>query len=103
MSWKLWLDDQSFEVKEREAPAGFLPATSIAEAKSFINVLGLPEFMDLDHDLGKNETTMDFLKWLVEKYPDGPVPEYDVHSANPIGKLNIHSFLKSWKRVCGGQ
>ena len=98
MAWKLWLDDQSFDIEERKAPKGYMPATSISEAKRFVNVLGLPEFMDLDHDLGKDETAMDFLKWLQTEYPDGPIPEYNVHSENPIGKLNILSFIKSWKK-----
>jgi hypothetical protein len=102
MAWNLWLDDQAFELKERKAPAGFLPASSVQEAQRFINVLGLPEFMDLDHDLGKDGTAMDFLKWLVEKYPDGPVPGYNVHSENPIGKLNIYSYIKSWKKSIDG-
>jgi hypothetical protein len=54
--------------------------------------------MDLDHDLGENDRTMDFLKWLQENYPNGPVPVSSVHSRNPEGAKNILSFISSWRR-----
>lgn len=59
-----------------------------------------PTFMSLDHDLGGEDTTMVFLRRLVNEVWDGlkQVPEYRVHSANPVGKENIISFMESWKR-----
>jgi hypothetical protein len=97
MTWKLWLDDQCNEIASRKAPDGFIACESVIEAQRFVNVLGLPGFMDLDHDLGE-KTALDFLKWLVEKFPDGPVPEYKIHSENPIGKQNIRSYLENWRK-----
>ena len=95
--WSLWIDDQLDEVPGRKTPPGFLGAKSCEEAKELVIAHGIPEFMDLDHDLGE-ESVMTFLKWLADEFPDGPVPEWEVHSQNPIGKQNINSFLDSWKR-----
>lgn len=72
-------------------------------------------FLSLDHDLGlagklidKEDDTeyqidhsvMNFLKWLATTYWDGvaPVPDYAIHSANPVGRENIRSYMESWKR-----
>ena len=91
MTWKLWLD-------ERKALSGYIGCDSVSEAIRFVKVLGLPAEMDLDHDLGNQETAMDFLKWLVKEFPFGPIPEYKIHSQNPIGRKNIESFMDSWKK-----
>jgi len=57
--------------------------------------------MSLDHDLGGDDTTMVFLKRLVNEVWDGKTnpPDYAIHSANPIGSKNIQSFMESWKKV----
>lgn len=54
--------------------------------------------MSLDHDLGGDDTTMVFLKRLVNEVWDGKSnpPNYQVHSANPIGTQNIISYMESW-------
>ena len=73
-------------------------ARSSLEAMEIIQKLGIPSCMYLDHDLGGEDTTMNFLKMLYEAYPDGPIPKYAVHSSNLVGKKNIESFLNSWKK-----
>lgn len=89
---RLFLDDI------REAPPDYTVARSTDEAIVLVQAQW-PEFMSLDHDLGGEDTTMLFLKRLVNEVWDGqPIPDYIVHSANPIGKLNIISFMESWKR-----
>lgn len=100
MTWKLWVDDQldDPETPNRHIPEGFLGAASTEEAKELVTFKGVPDFMDLDHDLGGNDTVMAFLRWLSNTYPDGPVPEYRVHSQNPNGIMNVISYLDSWKR-----
>lgn len=100
MAWKLWLDDQLADpdTPERHTPEGFIGATNSNDACELVEGYGLPVFMDLDHDLGGSDTAMDFLRALVESYPDGPVPEYRVHSANPVGRKNIESFIDSWRK-----
>lgn len=93
MTYKLYLDDL------RPSPGSeWVVARSSNEAEVIIIKQGLPRFMSLDHDLGGDDTTMKFLKSMTELFPNGPVPEYYVHSANPVGKENIISYLESWKR-----
>jgi hypothetical protein len=43
---------------------------------------------------------MVFLRRLVNEVWDGeqPIPDYIVHSANPVGAQNIIAFMESWKR-----
>ena len=73
-------------------------ARSSLEAMEIIQKYGLPSCMYLDHDLGGEDTTMKFLKMLYEAYPDGPIPEYEIHSNNFVGRKNIESFLNSWEK-----
>jgi hypothetical protein len=98
MCWSLWLDDQfkDPECPARHTPKYFVPAGSCEEAIALVENLGPPKFMDLDHDLADGRDAMSFLRWLSTaiKAP----PEYRVHSANPVGRKNIESFMDSWKR-----
>ena len=67
-----------------------------------------PSMMYLDHDLGllHPETglisrglddTMRFLRWATRQFPDWDF-DYEVHSMNPQGCMNIKSFLDSFTR-----
>lgn len=90
---KLYLDDL------RAPPPDFVLARSSEQAIQICKNQ-MPKFMSLDHDLGGIDTAMIFLKRLVDEAWDktSDPPEYYVHSANPVGKLNIISFMESWKR-----
>lgn len=57
-----------------------------------------PEELSLDHDLGGEDRVMDFLKLFHEMCGEKPIPSWKVHSANPVGRLNIMSFMDSWER-----
>ena len=81
---------------------------------------GLPEIVSFDHDLadvhyevdfndwndmtadqlGVEETGLDCAKWIVEYCLDNgfKLPEYHVHSANPVGKKNIQGYLDNAKK-----
>lgn len=100
MTWKLWLDDQinDPDCPDRHAPVGFVGISNSDYACYVVALHGLPEFMDLDHDLGEEDNAMRFLKAIANNFPNGPVPAYNVHSQNPVGKKNIESFLESWKK-----
>ena len=76
-------------------------ARSSQEAMDWVDKNGIPDIISFDHDLGGDDTVMVFLKKFVEKYPDGYKIKYYIHSANPIGRLNIQSFIDSWKRANG--
>ena len=76
-------------------------ARSSKEAIEIVREFGLPDFMALDHDLGGTDTTMVFLYTLSDFFLFSEVepPHFAVHSANPIGSLNIQAFMKSWRDV----
>lgn len=80
-----------------------------------------PELIGFDHDLSfehysdmmgnaeeynklsktfQEKTGMDCAKWLVEfcMNNDLKLPEFYVHSMNPVGKENIESYLNNFKR-----
>jgi len=91
---RLYIDDV------RPCPPNFTLARSSDEAIWQITANGWPSFMSLDHDLGGEDTVMLFLHRLVDDIWDGeqPIPEFYVHSANPVGRLNITAFMRSWKK-----
>lgn len=88
---------------------------------------GLPEIVSFDHDLAdehyveytaahdpksltrgrinydafKEKTGYDCAKWLAQYCVDNnrPIPQYYIHTMNPIGGANIFSILESAKRV----
>ena len=95
------------------------------EFVQYIEINGVPKFVSFDHDLGdtamdeyfrnvatkgtldydniKGKTGLDCAKFLVEYCADEnqPLPEYLVHSANPVGKRNIEGFLENAKKHLG--
>jgi len=91
---RLFIDDI------RTPSEDYIVLRSSEDAIQFIKQNGWPEFISFDHDLGGDDTTMVFLKRLVNEVWDGKTmpPDYIVHSANPIGSKNIVSFMESWKK-----
>lgn len=102
-SKKLYLDDL------RDVPEDFeCFVRSYKHGVEFVKRYGIPHFISFDHDLGEDEngnllpTGYDFAKWLVETDMDnmyGGFPEnfsFNVHSANPVGKENIESYLNNY-------
>lgn len=54
-----------------------------------------------DHDLGGKKDGYDCAKWLIDwcienKYP---APDYDIQSANPVGRENIESIFKTYHKI----
>jgi hypothetical protein len=110
ITWKLWLDDDCNDYEKRDRwipdlPGGYIGAETSEEAIELVQKYGFEnlELIDLDHDLGlypdgSERTAKTFVKWLQETYPDGPVPAFKVHSANPDGAGWLRSYLDSWKR-----
>lgn len=104
MGWKLFLDDDLDNPNAdewRHTPEGFLGAKTSTEAIALVQEHGLPDFMDLDFDLGmvngKIDTAEVFLKWLEVNYHDTP-PAHHTHSRNNQGALWIDSWMDSWRR-----
>ena len=95
MSYRLWLDDV------RPLPSveeDWRLAVSLWEFKRLIELFGLPYYISFDHDLGEGGTGMECARWLVDK--GYTIPEYDVHSANPVGTENIWGLLENYKQFC---
>lgn len=96
--YKMFIDDI------RQPPPGeWVVARSSNEALAYIQTNGMPAFISFDHDLGEDDTTMVFLRKLVDFVWNGDdfPPAYEVHSANPVGAKNIIAFMESWKRSLG--
>ena len=55
-----------------------------------------------DHDLGENskdgyECAKFLVNWCIENGYD--VPDYEIHSANPVGRQNIESVFSTYQKV----
>lgn len=89
---KLYLDDL------RPIPDGYIGVRSYREFVDWITFHGLPAYISFDHDLGLAESGYDCAKWLVEYCLDHEVslPDFDVHSQNPVGKENIIALLNNF-------
>lgn len=102
--WKLYLDDQIFdkETPNRWVLEGYIGASSSDEAKKLVEEKGLPIMIDFDHDLGGDDKATNFLNWLKYWALDRgltEIPQYKIHSANPVGKNNLISLMESWRKV----
>lgn len=64
----------------------------------------IPNFISFDHDLGGDDIAMKVVDFIIEnvlskkyKLPDNF--EFNVHSANPIGKMNIETKLNNFYEI----
>lgn len=81
----------------------------------WISENGLPDMVSFDHDLAdvsynpkttaqsfnyREKTGYDAAKWLCEYcWTNGlPIPDWNVHSANPVGRDNIISILTTFEK-----
>ncbi len=91
---------------------------SYYEFVNYIEKFGLPMYISFDHDLSydaylpenqegdidyenlEEKTGYDACKWLCEYCLENnlSIPEYYVHSANPVGKKNIEMYLENFKK-----
>ena len=91
---KLYLDD--IRVPKTE---GWDIVRNYDEFVFWVRLHGVPDEVSFDHDLGDNntETGYNCAKWLgqycIEK--NIPFPEWNVHSANPVGKANIEAYINN--------
>ena len=93
----LYLDDL------RPTPEGFDRVYSYEEFVDYLERKGLPDFISFDHDLGEDLSGYDCAKYLVEYCLEHqlPLPDYQVHSQNPVGKENIERLLENFRRFEG--
>jgi len=95
-SYKLFLDDL------RDPPDdSWTTVRSYDEGIKKIKDKGSPETISFDHDLGTGKTGDDFAKWLIDQHLDGMFKfksnfKFLVHSANPVGSVNIRKRLDNF-------
>ncbi len=99
---KIYLDDIRTPSND-----DFIILRSHEEAVEYVKNNGIPQYISFDHDLGCDEkgnifpSGFDFAKYLVDmdienKYCFLDDFQFNVHSANPIGKKNIESLLNNY-------
>ena len=89
---KLYLDD----IRKPKTKSWDI-VRSYDEFVKYISENGVPDEISFDHDLGEldNKTGYDCAKWLCDYcWTNGvPMPLWNVHSANPVGRENITNLL----------
>ena len=93
-NYKLFIDDERFPTK----PDWFVARTS-EQAITAIKNYGFPKEIAFDHDLGDDDTVINFLNFLSDYVIDNNIRipkdfKYSIHSQNPVGKENIDSKMK---------
>jgi hypothetical protein len=120
--YKLYLDDVRTPVEKE-----WVVARNYEEFVKVIQELGLKNInvISLDHDLGESaiaeyyanakpnntidyenileKTGMDCCKFLVNESMDTniPLPQVFVHSANPVGRVNMMGLINNYLKSCG--
>lgn len=84
-NYKLFIDDERFPVTD-----DWVIARTSKEAIVATVMMGMPVEISFDHDLGGDDTSRVFIRWLVDALLDEivTIPEgfsFSVHSQNPIG------------------
>lgn len=94
MGIRIWLDDV------RPMPEGFDVWCKTAEHALSVIAVTKTDYISFDHDLGTELTGYDVAKWIEERVFSGwnLYMEYDIHSANPVGRKNIEMAMKSAER-----
>ena len=97
---KLYIDD----IREPKTKFDVITRSS-AETIEYLVRYGCPDFISFDHDLGGDDTAMNVVKWLIEMDMDMGgefIPchfTFNVHSANPVGKINIEQYINKYLEV----
>lgn len=97
---KLFVDDIRIPQSK-----GWIIIRNYKDFTKWIKTNGLPDLISFDHDLsdehyGREYTGYDCAKWICEYCLENnlPIPGWNVHSANIVGKENINSILKQYQK-----
>jgi hypothetical protein len=107
---KLYLDDIRIPKTE-----GWDIVRTYEDFVEWIEKNGLPEEVSFDHDLAEisydpttqtesfkyyEKTGYDAAKWLCDYcWTNGlPIPKWNVHSANPVGRDNIKQLMENFEK-----
>lgn len=106
MTYSLFLDDERYpdSVKWAEYPhKNWKIARNYDQFVFIIELHGLPDFISFDHDLGKDPRNgMECAKWLINfcERTKQKVPDFVVHSMNPVGRENITFLIENYRKHC---
>ena len=97
--WSMFIDDE--RAPGKGVSDSVVIVRSSEEAIEFcIAVKSLPKNIMFDHDLGGDDTSMRFIRWMTDQLLEDPPLfklredfEYSVHSQNPIGAKNIKGLM----------
>jgi hypothetical protein len=91
---RVWLDDI------REIPEGFDIWAKNADFLLGLLISGNVTYISFDHDLGIDKTGYDVAKWIEEMAYSGFITpiQWDIHSANPVGRKNIQMAMEAAQR-----
>lgn len=98
MTYKMFIDDERFPP---ENSGDWVIVRSSTDAIRYVKHQGLPEFISFDHDLGGDDTSRKFIKWLTDYMLDNNLSfhnmnfTFDVHSQNPVGAKWIRDTMTS--------
>jgi len=98
-SWNLFFDDKK-ESHVTDPTRFYHIARTTRVAKKLCVMYGPPDFMSLDTTLGKNEygeddSVMDFLTYLKDRYKCNPIP-FQIHESKAPLSNDIDIFMKNW-------
>ena len=98
----LWLDDIR-DPKDHINTDDVYWAKNFYEFCDYLETFGLPKKVFFDHDLGDdNHNGHDCAQVLCEWCLQNgwlPLPEWEIQSANPVGRKNIASTLNSYEKA----
>lgn len=96
----MFLDDERHPTR-----MDWVVVRSSKDAINCVKTYGMPSEIAFDHDLGGDDTSMVFLRWLYNRiaYDGFRFPEgfkYSIHSQNPVGASNIKHLMDTLIEYC---
>ena len=96
----LYIDDERTPSTDHE----WVVVRSYNEAIDYLEANPCPSYISFDHDLGDGPTGKDIATWMVRRdlncEPGNDyIPtdfQFNVHSANPVGRDNIKAVLEGY-------
>ena len=98
MTYKMFLDDERFPPNDG---TDWVIIRNSTDAINYVRFQGIPKFISFDHDLGGDDTSRNFIHWLIdymletEETFKGREFGFYVHSQNPIGAKWIRDTMTS--------
>ncbi len=96
----LWLDD--LRPVPQDTSEEYEWVKNFYEFQKWIVENGMPDVLDLDHDLGGDKTGYDCLKFCLGMHSADKtqkLPELRIHSSNPVGSENMLYYYRNYSKV----